>query len=647
MRPSLSSRFPWTRPVAAWLVLCSTVPGVAWAQDAPPPPPPPAVDDSPPPPAPVPVSPVPETPVPVAPAPAPPAVEAPREATPVQVDVQRPVPPKPVETPAPGVPPPTPPKKKDCPPWICKDVDPFDKDRNSGTASMAQSGKGEAGAGQKPKRFIEGELANVGAIGLVPWENQVGLVLGIERIGAVYFAAITPQINYNTEVADQPLDMSFGVPVRLQLLDTRPDGGWTHAGRLRKQDWDEASDFAQIIRNITYGGKEGHVYVDVNAFKSSSLGHGTILKRYNPNLNLNSRQVSGEIDAFGDYGGGELYVNNVVGPNVIGGLLFAKPLSFVDKSSYVMRSFSLGATVVADIDAPLRNRLDYSDLDNDGARERVIAVDQNTFQPLFKSTQVVAYGFDTEVKLVDTKTTDWKTYLDYSMLASGLPTDDPKALNLGDIPTKYVNSGGLTWGNLVRLNLGEDTIHALRLRAELRRYDPNYLPSYFDVMYEIQRLQYRLAAPTGSSASRQQQMVNGTKLQSILGRNPDGSKVLGMYFEASWKIAELFAMAVGLEVNDSTPDNNLFVHLELPRYKNFQFLATLHRRSSASAGDLFDFKPTNRDILIVKGRYRVADSFHINMEAITPYGIGPDSFFQNTIDFNVNAEFGFGYGSKK
>jgi hypothetical protein len=291
--------------------------------------------------------------------------------------------------------------------------------------------------------------------------------------------------------------------------------------------------------------------------------------------------------------------------------------------------------------------LDYDDLDDNGRRDTELAIDQKNFRPLFKSTQVVAYGFDSEIKLVDTKTTDWKTYLDYSMLASGLPTDDPKQLNVDDVPTKYVHSGGLTWGNLVRLNLGDDPVHALRLRAEVRRYDPNYLPSYFDVMYEIQRLQYRLARPTASGAALQQQLVNGTKLQQILGRDPNGSKVLGLYFEASWKIAEIFAMAVGMEVNDSTPDNNLFIHLELPRYKNFQFLATLHRRSSASAGDLFDFKPTNRDILIVKGRYRVSDSFHVNMEAITPYGIGPDSFFQNTVDFNVNAEFGFGYGSKR
>ena len=29
---------------------------------------------------------------------------------------------------------------------------------------------------------------------------------------------------------------------------------------------------------------------------------------------------------------------------------------------------------------------------------------------------------------------------------------------------------------------------------------------------------------------------------------------------------------------------------------------------------------------------------------MTPFGIGPDSLFRNTVTFNLNAEFGFSYG---
>jgi len=495
---------------------------------------------------------------------------------------------------------------------------------------------------KKARRFIEGELANVGALGLIPWQNRFGLTGGIERIGEVYYGTITPGINYSTELAERPFSMSFGIPIRLEANDTRPGKGLSHLGRLRKEDWDEGQDYAQLIRNITWGGKEERVYFDVNAFKASSLGHGTILKRYNPNLNLNSRQVSAEFDGFTDYGGGEVYVNNITRPNLVGGLFFLKPLSLVDRDNYVMRSFSIGATAAVDLDAPLRSHLDYDDVDKDGLRDAEYLIDQKSFKPVYVATKVASFGIDAEVKLVDTKTTDWKTYVDYSYLASGLPTHNKDPL-WDTAPTKPglrgVMSSGLAWGHLLRLNLGDDPVHAVRLRAEVRRYDQNYLPSYFDTMYEIQRVQYRI----GDRILDQ----NGTKLQAILGRDPKangGAKVYGLFFEASWKVADYLAMAIAAEVNDTTPDNNVFVHLEVPHISGFQFLATFHRRSAKSPGALFDTTFTTRDIFILKGRYRIFDFFHVNLEALTPFGIGPDSFFANTVDVNLYGEFGFAYG---
>ena len=595
--------------------------GVVWcavaataSADDPPAAPPPPVLAEPPPPLPPPPAPAPApapTPAPApAPTPAPPVAPAPAPAPVVA--------PKPVV--APVI---TPVAKPDAKPLL--------------PASVIKP--------VKIRRFIEGELANVGALGLVPWQNRFGLTAGIERIGEVYYATLTPGINYSTELGERALSIGVGIPVRLELNDTRPGKGFNQVGQLRKEDWDEGQDYAQLIRNITFGSKEDRIYFDVNAFKASSLGHGTIMKRYNPNLNLNSRQVSAEFDGFTDYGGGEFFVNNITRPNLMGGLFFLKPLSLVDRDSYVMRSFSVGATAVADLDAPLHNSLDFDDVDKDGLREHEYLIDQKSFKPQYVSSRVVSFGLDTEVKLVDTKTTDWKTYVDYSFLASGLPVnkDDPLWNTAPTKPgIKGVMSSGLAWGHLLRLNLGEDPVHALRLRAEIRRYDQNYLPSYFDTMYEIQRVQYRL----GDRILDQ----NGTKLQQILGRDPKangGAKVYGLYFEASWKIADYFAMALATEVNDSTPDNNLFVHIEVPQVKNIQFLATFHRRSAKTPGALFAGEFTTRDIFIIKGRYRVFDFFHVNIEALTPFGIGPDSFFANTVDVNLNAEFGFAYGSAK
>ena len=58
---------------------------------------------------------------------------------------------------------------------------------------------------------------------------------------------------------------------------------------------------------------------------------------------------------------------------------------------------------------------------------------------------------------------------------------------LEDILTTHV---AMLSGHLLRLNVGRNPLHALRIRLEYRNYDPNYLPSYFDTLYEIQRYQY-------------------------------------------------------------------------------------------------------------------------------------------------------------
>jgi hypothetical protein len=489
----------------------------------------------------------------------------------------------------------------------------------------------------KTDRFVEGELANVGASGLIPWQNRFGLSLGIERLGEIFYIAAQAEVNYSTTVWGRDLSMSFGVPLRFQLLDARPDRRWDDIGQIRKRDWDELSDYATVIRRIQFGGKEQHFFLDVNAFTANSIGHGALLRRYNSHLNLNTRRVSAQLDAFSDYGGVETYINDVTGPNVVGGLVFLKPLSLIDRSQYFLRSFSIGFSIVADIDAPLRNVLDEDDVDNDGRRFNEILVDQSTFQPVYVPTTVLAYGFDMEFKLMDSRSIDWKMYFDYSFLESGVPIDDPGQPSFDNIPAKGVRSSGFTMGHLFRHNLGSDPVHALRFRLEYRRYDPNYVPGYFDTLYEIQRIQYL------SNAGGPGGLANQTKLQQVLGRDPSGGQVDGVYLEGSWRIGNGFALSLGMVLNSAGSDDSLYVHLESPEIETLQFFATYQRRNASGFTDLFAFDFTETDLFILKARYRILDALHLNMEALTPFGIGPESLFRSTVQVNVNVEFGVKY----
>ncbi len=490
-----------------------------------------------------------------------------------------------------------------------------------------------ASSGNVP--FVEGELAAVGALGFVPWRNRVGVILGTEQIGEVFYGAATPHVNYTDTVWDRELSMSFGIPLRFEILDARIDRRWENAGAFRSKDWDEFGDYFQVINRIVYGSKESHVYVDINSFRATSIGHGTQVKRYNPNLNYNSAKVAAEIDGFTDYGGGEVYLDNIAGPNVVGALGFFKPLSFVDRDNFMMRSFSLGFSFFADVDAPVRNFLDDDDVDGDGRRYSEIRIDQETFQPEYTSTPLLAYGIDAEVKVWDERELDWKTYLDYSFLQADLPVDGGAVPASDDVPTELARSGGLTFGNLFRMNFGEESIHAVRVRVEYRNYAANYLPSYFDSMYEVQRVQY----PDGLG-----DLANGTKLQRVLGRDQDGARVNGGYIEAGYRFSNYFATALGFEMNDETADNSLFFHVEVPQLGPWQFLATYQRRNVDEAGEFFEARLREADLLIMQTRYGIVDVVHLTFDATTPFGLtGSESLFRNTLQFNMNLEIGFPY----
>jgi hypothetical protein len=484
--------------------------------------------------------------------------------------------------------------------------------------------------------FIEGELVNVGQIGLLPFDNHFGLLMGLERLGEVYYGSVSLGLNHNFKLFNKPLKLTVSVPLRFELLDARPDRRFNQLGRFRQEDWDEVSDFAKVIQRLQFGGKEQPFYLDIDRFSSHTIGHGVSMKRYDANLNFNTSRVGVQFDAFSDYIGFESMLNDLVNPNIMGGLVFIKPLSIINRQNYLLRSFSIGVSTLFDINAPLRNHLDLDDVDQDGRRESELKINQDNFQPIALQIPVNTYGIDAEIKLFDHRSLDWKMYVDYSFLESGLPTEDGLEVAQDQVATERVRSGGFTWGHLIRSNLGVDPIHALRFILEYRNYDHNYLPSYFDALYEIQRVQY---IPNGSLVD----LANSTKLQRVLGRDPNGERIHGGYLEANWKVGNAFALSTGLEFNSATPDNHLFVHLELPQLGSWQFSTTYHRRNAQSVSDLFNVEFADNDIWLLQTRYKMASWLHSNLSVMTPFGFGPESVFRNAVQVNLGVEIGFSY----
>ena len=507
-----------------------------------------------------------------------------------------------------------------------------------------------------PTWFKKGYLTSVGSTGMLPWANRFGISTGIERLGDVFYIGATPTLNHVTVLGERELRVSLGVPLRFELMDSRQESTadkFSQLGRFRAEDWDSVGDFAKLIRFVTYGRKEDKLYVNLNAFTTATIGHGTIVDRYNPNLSIDTQRVSLEFDGFTDYFGVQSYLDHIAGPSVVGGLVFLKPLSLFDRSNYVLRSFSLGFTFMADLDAPVVNKLDTQDRDRDGRRGELLLGGEHS-TPQYFSSPTYAYGIDAELKVYKSpdKTVDIKTYVDLSFLSGEVPRacgqwalEDPACdalfnsdpVTIQPLPesleTRRVTSAGFSAGFLGRFTLGEDRQHAVRARLEGRAYAGNYLPTYFDTFYRVQRVQYA----TSSDASAQNP-ANQTKIRRILER--DSSTIYGVRAEFSYALWGSFETGFGLELNTQTDDNGWYVHLGVPRNDYFSFLLTYRKRANATK-DFFAFD--KNAVLLAQGRAFILPFLHATAEVVTPFGYGDDNRFEQLFDITAGLELSFAY----
>ena len=72
-------------------------------------------------------------------------------------------------------------------------------------------------------------------------------------------------------------------------------------------------------------------------------------------------------------------------------------------------------------------------------------------------------------------------------------------------------------------------------------------------------------------------------------------------------------------------------------------MATYQRRNAETIGSLFDLELKPTDFLLMQTRFNIVDIFHVAVEVMTPFGIGPESLFRNVFQVNFNLELGFKY----
>ncbi len=224
----------------------------------------------------------------------------------------------------------------------------------------------------------------------------------------------------------------FGVGLNVNLLYN------TKNGAIRSVDWNESYDWARLIRYIRYGRKRDNFYARIGTLDAARLGHGFIMNYYTNEASFDQRKIGLEFDMDFGPAGFETVTNNLGRFEVFGARAYVRPLKpYIDIP--IIKNLTFGATYVTDIDPDSRRGT---------------------------SDDIHAFGFDIELPIFKTQLLNTFTYFDWakidtfgSGIALGIETN-------------------------VRLIAGVAEVTA---KLERRILGKEFLPSYFDAFYEVER----------------------------------------------------------------------------------------------------------------------------------------------------------------
>lgn len=449
-------------------------------------------------------------------------------------------------------------------------------------------------------RMLKGELSLLGQTEFLNPQNFAGAGAGYFQLDSVSYLAVTPMVDLH--FLENKLHLDFGGTLNITLFDPN-GGGFKAAGRIRTKDWDQWQNWFRIIRRVQFGKKEDHFFVRLSRVGAASLGHGGLMRRYNNNMLFNQPHVGLELDYYNDYFGGEAFVSDITFQSqVMGGILFIKPLAiFLDNA--IARSLSLGGYYTGDLAAPARLRRDA-----DG-----VVITDRVDIPRYDRTSVHGVGADFEIKPIRVgDLVDVKVYGDFNQL-----------INYGN---------GVTVGVLGRFNVPAPFL-AIRARLEYRNNGPQYLPSYFDTFYEIQKLQFVTVSPSSFAP---------TKLDFLKGLR--GNRRNNMYAEIQFSWVDKFAIAFAYEAGEGPRQQSMLVHAEFTAFDWLRFFATYHKRNFDNWNEVFRFQ--QNDLFFSQARLEILPILFLNGRAMKTFLWDPNvdfglGAFKNVWDYRVDLELGW------
>lgn len=294
-----------------------------------------------------------------------------------------------------------------------------------------------------------------------PDEGVINGGLGINWIDGkpFYRVSFRPEISF----AD------FGVGLDLNL-------DFDSEGKLRTENFNEASDYLSIIRYVRYGLKNDPVFIKVGALDYYTLGHGSIMQHFNNSPTFDNRRIGlvADID-FGKFG-----IESIMGTfspaGVFGLRAYVRPLQFSSAGDIpIIGNLEVGASFVSDFNK------------NAGILEGTYNKNLQEFNTTKDNGAISVIGIDLGLPLLKSSVTDITLYADYS-----------KIINFGS---------GVATGIMFDFNLS--TLLNISAKLERRFNNGKYIPAYFNSFYEVER--FKVDSSTANFTSKAQMLNSITE----------------------------------------------------------------------------------------------------------------------------------------
>ena len=275
----------------------------------------------------------------------------------------------------------------------------------------------------------------------LPEQGTITGGIGLNWIdGKLYYGFhLTPEVSFD----------NWGIGLNLQL-------DFDQQGNLRKENYNDFSDYLSIIRYVRYGLKNDPVYIKVGALDYYTLGHGSIIDNYNNSPTFDARRIGmvADID-YGKFGLESIY-SNFFQKGLVGIRGYYRPFQFTPKANIpIIGKIEIGATFASDFN------------DKAGIISGSFDRTSGKFVPAVDNGSMNIIGLDFGFPLLSAGLLDISFYTDYSKIidfGSGIATGFKFDINaIGDIRGFAKFERRFTFGK--------------------------YLPSYFNSLYEVQRFQ--------------------------------------------------------------------------------------------------------------------------------------------------------------